>query len=156
MQHDYEYTNHLEGAGPASTEHDKPFEVPAMRAEASALPPFANGAATDGGDTVTWHAEAGRKGARRIHELIHEGMLYEKEHGLKRGRQRLRQLIELGKLYEKEHGLRPERPRTSKRRPRVSTEKALLNLLRALEQMARPSFRAKLAQMIEILSRDNG
>src|SRR5205085_4246998 len=45
-----------------------------------------------------WHAEAGRKGARRVHQLIQEGKLYEQEHGLTSGRQRLRQLIELGKL----------------------------------------------------------
>src|SRR5690242_12494629 len=57
------------------------------------------------GEKHPWHAEAGRKGARRVHQLITEGRLYEQEHGLKRGRQRLRQLIELGKLYEQEHGL---------------------------------------------------
>src|SRR5690348_2723919 len=49
-----------------------------------------------------WHAQAGRKGARRVHQLIEHGRLYEQEHGLKRGRQRLRQLIQLGKLYEQE------------------------------------------------------
>src|SRR5258707_2376911 len=37
------------------------------------------------------YAVAGRKGARRIHQLIQHGRLYEKEHGLKRGRQRIRQ-----------------------------------------------------------------
>jgi hypothetical protein len=37
------------------------------------------------------HAEAGRKGAFRIHELVRLGKLYEQEHGLKRGRQRRRQ-----------------------------------------------------------------
>src|SRR5437016_5868172 len=58
-----------------------------------------------------WHADAGRKGARRIHQLIQEGKLYEQEHGLKSGRQRLRQLIELGKLYEREHGLEPGLPK---------------------------------------------
>src|SRR4051794_33773132 len=47
----------------------------------------------------TWHADAGRKGAQRIHQLIQQGRQYEQEHGLKRGRQRLRQLIEEGKLY---------------------------------------------------------
>src|SRR5438105_279356 len=59
--------------------------------------------------TADWHAEAGRKGAHRIEQLIEEGKLYEKEHGLKRGRQRIRQLIELGKRYEQEHDLRPRR-----------------------------------------------
>src|SRR5439155_8194418 len=44
------------------------------------------------------HVEAGRKGARRVHELIERGRLYEQEHGLTRGRQRLRQLLEEGKL----------------------------------------------------------
>ena len=48
------------------------------------------------------HAEAGRKGARCIHQLIQQGKLYEREHNLKPGRQRLRQLIEEGKLYEQE------------------------------------------------------
>jgi hypothetical protein len=62
------------------------------------------------------HAEAGRKGARRIHDLIRLGRLYEQEHGLTRGRQRLRQLIEEGKLYEQEHGLGPRRV---KRRSRL-------------------------------------
>src|SRR5271156_1644557 len=57
-------------------------------------------------EDATWHAEAGRKGAQRIHQLIEEGRLYEKEHGLKRGRQRLRQLIELGEGYEHEHRMR--------------------------------------------------
>src|SRR6478752_3876820 len=55
-----------------------------------------------------WRAEAGRKGAKRVHQLIQAGKLYEAEHGLKSGRQRLRQLIELGKLYEAEHGQRPD------------------------------------------------
>src|SRR5262245_4897547 len=49
------------------------------------------------------HVEAGRKGARRVHRLIEEGRLYEKEHGLRPGRQRLKQLIQEGKLYEQEH-----------------------------------------------------
>ena len=57
------------------------------------------------------HAEAGRKGAQRIHQLIEQGRQYEREHGLKPGRQRLRQLIEEGKLYEKEHGLKSESKR---------------------------------------------
>src|SRR3954451_1688737 len=64
------------------------------------------------------HAEAGRKGARRIHQLIQEGKLYEQEHGFKRGRQRLRQLIEEGKLYEEEHGLHQRK----KRDPRQNSE----------------------------------
>ena len=51
-----------------------------------------------------WRTEAGRKGAKRIHELIEAGRQYEQQHGLKSGRQRLRQLIELGKRYEEERG----------------------------------------------------
>src|SRR5262249_55063557 len=52
------------------------------------------------GEASNQHAEAGRKGAQRLHQLIQLGRLYEQEHGLKRGRQRLRQLIQEGKLYE--------------------------------------------------------
>src|SRR5437660_699172 len=78
-------------------------EVPAP---AGLEPEVSNGAEARG-----WHAEAGRKGAHRVHQLIQEGKLYEQEHGLKSGRQRLRQLIELGKLYEQEHGLQPDQPR---------------------------------------------
>src|SRR5205085_1980988 len=73
-------------------------------ATAQAPPAGANGHGEPAGP-ADWHAEAGRKGARRVHQLIQRGLLYEQEHGLKRGRQRLRQLIELGKLYEQEHGL---------------------------------------------------
>src|SRR3954447_8680477 len=68
-------------------------------------------AAEANGEHGRWHAEAGRKGAHRRHQLMQSGRLYEQEHGLTRGRQRVRQLIELGKLYEQEHGLRPDRPR---------------------------------------------
>src|SRR5258708_24114561 len=66
---------------------------------------------TNGVAANHWRTEAGRKGARRVHQLMQEGLLYEKEHGLKSGRQRLRQLIELGKVYEQEHGVQPERPK---------------------------------------------
>src|SRR5260370_13525338 len=52
------------------------------------------------GETHNQHAEAGRKGAHRIHELIRQGRLYEREHGLKPGRQRLRHLIQEAKLYQ--------------------------------------------------------
>src|SRR5687768_6122726 len=37
-------------------------------------------------ESEKWHAEAGRKGAHRLHQLMKLGLLYEKEHGLKRGR----------------------------------------------------------------------
>src|SRR5690348_11438892 len=66
-----------------------------------------HGEGSNGVADERWQARAGREGARRVHQLIQAGRLYEQEHGLKRGRQRLRQLIELGKLYEQEHGLRP-------------------------------------------------
>src|SRR5262249_26422007 len=61
------------------------------------------------------YAEAGCMGAQRVHQLIREGRLYEREHGLKPGRQRLRQLIQQGKLYEREHDL--NRAGTGTRRP---------------------------------------
>lgn len=97
----------------------------------------------------SWQAEAGRKGARRVHQLIQRGRLYEKEHGLKKGRQRLRQLIELGKLYEQEHGLRPA-PR-KKRLSRLDREELLATFLECLLRMAKPSFRDVLKQMAESL-----
>jgi hypothetical protein len=92
------------------------------------------------------HAEAGRRGAHRVHQLIRLGRLYEQEHGLKRGRQRLRQLIEEGKLYEQEHGLRG-RPRP----PRVGREQALREFLRALQRIVKPAYRAELATLVEQL-----
>lgn len=91
------------------------------------------------------HAEAGRKGAHRIHDLIRLGRLYEQEHGLKRGRLRLRQLIEEGKLYEQEHGL--HRPRT--KRPRK--EQVLRSFLKSLTYMVKPGYRAELAALAQSL-----
>ncbi len=96
-----------------------------------------------------WHAEAGRKGAQRIHQLIQEGKLYEKEHGLKRGRQRLRQLIELGKVYEQEHGLTATR---RARRARQNSEQQLQTLLQALLRVVKPSVRGRLTRMLQELS----
>jgi hypothetical protein len=93
------------------------------------------------------HAAAGRKGAHRVHELIEQGKLYEKEHGLKRGRQRLRQLIEEGRLYEEEHGLRPRRKRTA----RASSGEALDAFFQALVRLVRPNLRARLVQVVEAL-----
>jgi hypothetical protein len=98
------------------------------------------------------HARAGREGARRVHQLIQEGKLYEQEHGLKRGRQRLRQLIELGKLYEQEHGLRPTRPK--KRRQRLShsgRQELLATFFDCLLRIAKPSFRKELLRLVELL-----
>jgi len=101
-----------------------------------------------------WHAEAGRKGARRVHQLIQEGKLYEKEHGLKRGRQRLRQLLELGKLYEQEHGLRPARAeKHAERLSRPERQELLATLLYCLVRLAKPSFRAELLRLTEALSK---
>jgi len=93
------------------------------------------------------HAEAGRKGARRIHELIRQGRLYEQEHGLKSGRQRLRQLIEEGKRYEQEHGLHAGR----RARRRLSREKLLANLLETLQRIAQPKYRSLLNQCVTAL-----
>jgi hypothetical protein len=98
------------------------------------------------------HVEAGRKGARRFHELVQRGRLYEQEHGLKRGRQRLRQLVELGKLYEKEHGLSPTRTRKRADRLGRGERKQLVGtLLRCLLRIARPSLRADLVRLIDAL-----
>lgn len=100
-----------------------------------------------------WQAEAGRKGARRVHQLIREGRLYEQEHGLKRGRQRLRQLIELGKLYEQEHGLRPApRKKHAERLSRADRQELLATLLQCLVRLAKPSFRADLLRLTESLA----
>jgi hypothetical protein len=99
-----------------------------------------------------WRAEAGRKGARRIHQLIEHGKLYEKEHGLKSGRQRLRQLIEEGKLYEKEHGLTPEWRRTRGSRPRrLSSEQQMHSFLQSVLRLAKPRFRSQVARLIQLL-----
>jgi hypothetical protein len=103
------------------------------------------------GDNGTWHAEAGRKGALRRHQLIKAGLLYEQEHGLKSGRQRLRQLIELGRLYEEEHGLRPARERKGGRLSRVEREELLKTFLECLVRIAKPTFRAELSRLVEAL-----
>lgn len=101
---------------------------------------------------VNPHAEAGRKGAQRIHELIQRGRLYEQEHGLKRGRQRLRQLIEEGKRYEEEHGLkdRKHRPRGT----RMSGEQRLRRFLDALLPLTKPVVRPRLVRLIQALEDD--
>jgi hypothetical protein len=98
------------------------------------------------------HAEAGRKGARRIHELIQEGRLYEREHGLKPGRQRLRQLIQEGKLYEQEHGLRNGNGGVRARRhPRISSEQLLKSLFQTLLRLVKPVYRAQILGMLQSL-----
>src|SRR5438477_8848076 len=107
-----------------------------------------NGTAAVNGEPMSRHAEAGRKGAQRVHRLIQLGKLYEQEHGLKRGRQRLRQLIEEGKLYEQEHGLSPRR---AKKRSRLSHKQVMLRLVDALTRIARPSYRPLLAKVAQAL-----
>jgi hypothetical protein len=98
------------------------------------------------------HAEAGRKGGRRVHQLIQEGRLYEKEHGLKSGRQRLRQLVELGKLYEEEHSPQPELPKKhSERLARPERHELLATLVHCLLRIAKPSFRPELLRLAETL-----
>jgi hypothetical protein len=99
-------------------------------------------------DEPTWRNEAGRKGAKRVHELIQAGKRYEEEHGLTSGRQRLRQLIELGKRYEEEHG-RPvgKRPRRGTRLSRVERDEVVSTLLQCLIKLAKPSFRADLERL---------
>jgi hypothetical protein len=106
---------------------------------------------TDGSPVATSrHAEAGRKGARRVHQLIERGRLYEQEHGLKRGRQRLRQLIEEGKLYEREHGLGAAGTRRG-RLARMGSEQVLRTFLQSLLRMVRPAYRQRLAGLLSAL-----
>ena len=107
----------------------------------------------DGMEARDRRAEAGRKGAYRVHQLIREGKLYEQEHGLKRGRQRLRQLIELGKLYEQEHSVRPIRKNAGRERlSRTDREDILATFLRCLVRLAKPSFRGKLRELSKRLA----
>ena len=144
-------------------------EVKHLEAEAAVDLPAVNGTATQINGTVgqvdspepgqqpteaalrspsPQHAEAGRKGAFRIHELVRLGKLYEQEHGLKRGRQRRRQLIEEGKLYEQEHSLSPRRKR---RTPRLKPQQVLKGLLQTLWHVARPKYRPDLRRLLEVL-----
>jgi hypothetical protein len=127
-----------------------PETAPSPPVEAEVPDPESNGVA-DGGR----HARAGREGARRVHQLIREGRLYEQEHGLKRGRQRLRQLIELGKLYEQEHGLRPARPKKrGQRLSHLGRQELLATLLDCLLRIAKPSFRQELVRLVERLQQE--
>jgi hypothetical protein len=120
-----------------------PVPVPAVAGEAAV--PEANGH----GAAVNRHAEAGRKGARRVHQLAQLGLLYEKEHGLKRGRQRLRQLIQEGRLYEQEHGLSTQPRRT--RRDRLAGDQLVQTFLRSLLRMVKPAHRGKLLRLLQTL-----
>jgi hypothetical protein len=122
----------------------------------TALPPTVAPQGLNGeGNAHHRHAEAGRKGAHRVQQLIREGKLYEQEHGLKSGRQRLRQLIELGKLYEQEHGSRPElQNKRPERLSRMSREELLTTFLQCLQRLAKPSFRKELLRLAEALQKD--
>ena len=141
-----------------TSQHVTPVETPVDAATNGQVPaePEAARAESNAAGPESRHVQAGRKGARRVHELIREGRLYEQERGLKRGRQRLRQLIELGKLYEQEHGLRPARPKKSGRLSRLGREELLTTLLGCLVRIARPSFRAELQRLTEALRGEPG
>ena len=123
------------------------FETPAAAEPA----PEHNGTPTNG-EAANPRIEAGRKGAKRFHELVNLGRLYEQEHGLTRGRQRLRQLVEEGRLYEQEHGLVPVRSR--KRGSRVSKEQVVRRLLDSLVRIAKPAYRPHLARLVRALELD--
>jgi hypothetical protein len=116
--------------------------------------PQQNGLNHGEGAGPDWHAEAGRKGARRIHQLIQQGNLYEQEHGLKRGRQRLRQLIEEGKLYEQEQRLKAGGEVPGRRLPRMSSDQALLTLFQGLLRLVKPAVRRKLARVLQTLENE--
>jgi hypothetical protein len=134
------------GVGPEATPQVNETPVPvADEAVAAEHPPVeANGTHAE----PTWRNEAGRKGAKRVHQLIQAGKLYEQEHGLKSGRQRLRQLIELGKRYEEEHGDRPVgKQRRGTRLSRVERDEVVATLLQCLIRIAKPSFRADLERL---------
>jgi truncated hemoglobin YjbI len=127
-----------------------PTETPTVTAEVE------HGEGSNGVAPERWQARAGREGARRVHQLIQAGRLYEQEHGLKRGRQRLRQLIELGKLYEQEHGLRPVRARKhGQRLSRMGRHELMATLLECLLRIAKPSFRQELTQLVETLAQES-
>jgi hypothetical protein len=104
----------------------------------------------DGARSPNRFAEAGRIGAQRVHQLIREGKLYEREHGLKPGRQRLRQLIQLGKLYEREHDLNGAAAGSS-RPVRMSSDKALLTLFESLLRLVKPAVRKRLLRVLQAL-----
>jgi hypothetical protein len=125
-------------------------ETPAVEPAELPVEPSANGVAHQ------QRAEAGRKGANRVHQLIRAGRLYEQEHGLKRGRQRLRQLIELGKLYEQEHGLRPAPRKRGARLSRTDRDAVVATLLQCLRRIAKPSFRPELERLAAALHDDAG
>jgi hypothetical protein len=92
------------------------------------------------------HAEAGRLGAKRVHQLIRLGRVYEEEHGLNRGRERLRQLVQFGKRYEQEHGLAASRPRKRRGKGQAWDE-----FLTALARVVKPSYRPQVERLVQEL-----
>jgi len=138
-------------------ETDTPAVQPVLPVESvaeSAPAVEANGTAHE---PPSWRNEAGRKGARRIHQLIEAGKRYEEERGLKSGRQRLRQLIELGKLYEQEKGAAPAgKVRKGGRLSRAERDELLATLLDCLIRIARPSFRPELNKLSQALAPEKG
>jgi hypothetical protein len=138
-----------ETAAPVVPEANGTPAVPDVPVDVAAEQP--GPVADEPGDSGDWHAEAGRKGALRIHELIERGRLYEKEHGLTSGRQRLRQLIEEGKLYEQEHGLRPEGGEGRRERVRMSQREVLESFLESLVRLAKPGYRPHLLRLLQSL-----
>jgi hypothetical protein len=151
MNDTFEQTVHPEGERNLQTDVTTQVpDVPAEPVETDDHPVGVNGSSKP-----TWRHAAGRKGARRIHELIEAGKRYEEEHGLKSGRQRLRQLIELGKLYEEEHQLRPAtRKRRGQRLSKSERDEVVATLLQCLVRIAKPSFRAELTRLAETLGHE--
>lgn len=145
-------TEPFEQQEPTSPTHEPVVETAAPEAPVQVVE--MNGHNGTASDLPNWHADAGRKGAHRVHELIRHGKLYEQEHGLKSGRQRLRQLIEEGKLYEQEHGLSRSRRARGERPVRMSNEDVIRGVLQSLLRLAKPSVRKQLARMIEALDRE--
>src|SRR5437763_1730880 len=127
-------------------EEVEPVTPPIYPSVEEPLAPTANEAASPA-EANNRHVEAGRKGAHRFHQLMQLGLLYEKEHGLKRGRQRVRQLIEEGRLYEQEHGL-SRKPRRS-RRDRLAGDQLVQSFLRSLLRMVKPAYRDRLSRMLQ-------
>jgi hypothetical protein len=125
---------HTHEKGSVMTDQDTFQELPAPPAEVPEVLPFNR------------HAEAGRLGARRVHQLIRLGKLFEEEHGLKRGRQRLRQLIQQGRRYEIEHGL------VKPRRARPRRGEAWADFLAALARVVKPAYRAEVERLAAVMT----
>jgi hypothetical protein len=145
-----EEKQHEIGNGLSAAHHENVQVVPVNNPDEPVSPPEV--ASVNSTVSVSnAHAEAGRKGARRIHQLIQQGRQYEREHSLKPGRQRLRQLIEEGKLYEQEHGLRPRKGH----RPRMSHEQTLKTFLQSLLRVLKPAYRAQLLGLMQALEAES-